>query len=140
MSTSAPTTTDRRKSRVTAWLLGTFLFVFTVALAAALTITVSDVTVGGVDQGAAPCDTSVTASLGAPVWDDTAGDWVIDKVNVGDIAAGCIGDTVYVQAVDVNDEAVGSTAEKVITASGENVTLSPAVAANSVTGAAVAIR
>lgn len=139
MSTTTPTN-KKRRSRVTAWLIGTFLFVFTVALAAALTITVSDVTVGGVDQGDAPCDTSVTASLGAPVWDDTAGDWVIDKINVGDIAAGCIGDTLYVQAVDANDEAVGNTAEKTVTGGGENVTLVPPVAANDVTGAAVAVR
>lgn len=137
---SATTPTNKRRNRIIAWLTGTFLFVFTVAFAAALTITVSDVTVGGVDQGAAPCDTSVTAALGAPAWDDTEQAWVIDKVNVGDIAAGCIGETLYVQAVDGTNQAVGSTATQAISGASENVTLVPAVNADDVTGAAVAVR
>lgn len=133
-------TETKRRRGLTGWIVGVFIAVAAVAIAASLTVTVTNVVAGGTDQGPAPCDTAVDAAVGPPTYNGTTEAWEVSSIVVSNISASCSGSTLYATFLATDGTQVGTTANITMNAdASQTVTLTAADSAT-VTGAAVAIR
>lgn len=84
----------------------------------ATTLTISDRSsfAAGTQTLTAGCDTDGVTTFANPVWESETGTWAITNVQVDEIAAACLGQTVTVMALDANhDVLAGGQASEVLT-------------------------